>query len=116
MENSGNSDQMPTLSGVMEKLRQEGITKEFRMNESGEMKYEDSEKNYTPDELTILKTFRIEGDSNPDDSAILYVLQDNSGNKGMIIDSFGIYSTYSGEDFDNFLREIPVEESKEYDF
>lgn len=116
MENSGTSDQMTTLSQVMEKLRKRGINKEFRMNEACEMKYEESEKNYKPDDLKILKTYRFEGDSNPDDSAVLYVLEDNSGNKGIIIDSFGAYSTYPGEAFDNFLRAIPVEESKEYDF
>ncbi len=116
MENPDNIDRMTTLSQVMEKLRERGIHREFRMNESCEMKYEDSEKNYQPKELTILKTYRFEGDSNPDDNAVLYVLEDNSGNKGIIIDSYGAETNYPGHEFDTFLREIPINESDEYNF
>nr|WP_314494764.1 hypothetical protein [uncultured Chryseobacterium sp.] len=116
MENPETPDRMTTLSQVMERLRERGIHREFRMNEFCEMRYEDSEKNYHPHELTILKTYRFEGDSNPDDNAVLYVLEDKSGNKGIIIDSYGAESNYSGQDFDTFLRDIPVNESDEYNF
>ncbi len=116
MENPHNIDRMTTLSQVMERLRERGIHREFRMNEDHEMKYEDSEKNYKPDELTILKTYRFEGDSNPDDSAVLYLIEDNTGNKGILIDSYGADSNYSGQEFDTFLREIPINESDEYNF
>ncbi|MCS3530339.1 hypothetical protein [Chryseobacterium sp. JUb7] len=116
MENTDNLDRMTTLSQVMSKLAERGIHREFRMNEHCEMKFENSEKNYHPDELTILKTYRFEGDSNPDDNAVLYVLKDTSGNIGMIIDSYGADSNYPGEEFDKFLRDIPVQESEEFNF
>jgi hypothetical protein len=45
MENADNIDRMVTLSQVMEKLRQRGIDKELRMNDRGEMRLENSEKN-----------------------------------------------------------------------
>lgn len=116
MDTSDNNNKMTTLSQVMEKLRQRGIEKEFRMNESKEMRLEDSQKNYLPEELLIVKNYRFEGDSNPDDSAVLYVLEDKYGNKGILIDSYGAESNYSGEDFDVFLRKIPVTECDEYNF
>ncbi|MNU12805.1 hypothetical protein D3C71_08360 [compost metagenome] len=78
------------------------------------MKYDNSEKNYLPEELSILKTYRFEGDSNPDDNVALYVLQDNEQNLGIIIDSYGAESNYPGEEFDTFLRAIPIQESDEY--
>jgi len=107
---------MLTLSQVMTKLAQKkGIHREFRMDENGKMKLQDSDYNYQPSELFIAKTFRFEGDSNPDDNAVLYVVEDFLGNKGMIIDSYGADSNYSGEKFDEFLREIPEKESDEYD-
>ncbi|WP_228453987.1 hypothetical protein [Chryseobacterium fistulae] len=109
-------DKMTTLSEVMRKLSERGIKREFRMNEKEEMKLENSEKNYHPSELIILKTYRFEGDSNPDDNAVLYVVKDTLGNRGMIIDSYGADSNYSGEKFDSFLRNIPVEENDEYNF
>jgi hypothetical protein len=109
-----NSEKMTTLSQVMATLSQRGITREFRMNESGEMKFENSEKSYQPSDLSILKTYRFEGDSNPDDNAVLYIVRDSIGNLGMIIDSYGADSNYPGEEFDTFLRDIPIHESEEF--
>lgn len=109
-----NSEKMTTLSQVMATLSQRGITREFRMNESGEMKFENSEKSYQPSDLSILKTYRFEGDSNPDDNAVLYIVRDSIGNLGMIIDSYGADSNYPGQEFDTFLRDIPIHESEEF--
>ena len=116
MENPklNNEDNMSTLSQVMNTMAKRGITKEFRMNENCEMKYENSEKNYRPEDLTIVKSYRFEGDSNPDDSAVLYIVSDNDGNKGMIIDSYGADSNYPGQEFDAFIRDIQIKESDEY--
>jgi len=114
MENPENIDRMTTLSQVMSTLAERGVHREFRMNENCEMRFENSEKNYKPSDLVILKTYRFEGDSNPDDNAVLYVLKDHAGNIGMIIDSYGADSNYPGEEFDAFLRDIPVEESEEF--
>lgn len=111
-----NSENMTTLSQVMERLKERGVHREFRMNENCEMKFENSDKNYKPADLTILKTYRFEGDSNPDDSAVLYLVKDTSGNMGMIIDSYGADSNYPGQDFDKFLRDIPVEEIEDYNY
>ncbi|MCA6067264.1 hypothetical protein JI747_008760 [Chryseobacterium sp. RG1] len=102
--------QMTTLSQVMETLRERGIDQELRMNEQGEMRFENSDKIYLPSELIILKTYRFEGDSSPDDNVALYVIKDSIGNRGMIIDSYGAESNYPGDQFDTFLRDIPVEE------
>lgn len=116
MDSTGNIDKMTTLSQVMTKLTQKGVHREFRMNENGEMKFENSEKIYQPDELTIVKTYRFEGPSAPDDNAVLYVVKDNTGNIGMMIDSYGAASNYPGEEFDKFLRAIPILENHEFDF
>ncbi len=115
MESTGNIDKMTTLTQVMNRLAERGIHREFRMNENYEMKLENSDKNYQPNELTILKTYRFEGPSSPDDNAVLYVIKDEAGNMGMVIDSYGAESNYPKE-FDNFLRKIPILESDEFDF
>lgn len=117
MDNPENNiDRMTTLTSVMETLRLRGIYKEFRMNEECEMKYDGSEKNYKPDDLTIVKTYRFEGPSNPDDNAVLYVIEDKEKNIGYILDSYGADSNYPGQEFDTFLRDIPIHESDEYNF
>ena len=61
-----------------------------------------------------MKSYRFEGDSNPEDNAVLYVLQDKDGLQSIIIDSYGAESNYSGEEFADFLRQIPVEESEDF--
>ena len=106
---------MKTMSEVMQKLAGRGITKEFCINESGDMKITDSDKVYNPQDLKILKSYRFEGDSNPADNSVLYVAEDHNGNLGMIIDSYGAESNYPGDKFDDFLRKIPIEEREEFD-
>ncbi len=115
MEGTGHIDQMTTLSQVMTRLTQRGIHREFRMNEQCEMKLDNSEKTYQPDDLTIIKTYRFEGPSNPDDNAVLYVVRDKDANLGMVIDSYGAESNHPKE-FDDFLRQVPILESNEFDF
>ena len=108
---------MLTLSQVMNKLAaKKGIHREFRMNECGDMKLQDSEKIYQPSDLKIVKIYRFEGDSNPDDNAVLYVAEDKQGNKGIIIDAYGAESNYPGDKFDEFMRDIPVDEDEEYNW
>ncbi|MDN4012176.1 hypothetical protein QX233_06890 [Chryseobacterium gambrini] len=116
MESTGNIDKMTTLSQVMAKLAQRGVHREFRMNENCEMKFENSERVYQPTDLTIIKTYRFEGPSSPDDNAVLYLVKDSDGNIGMIIDSYGADSNYPGEDFDKFLREIAFDETEDYNY
>lgn len=105
---------MKTLSQVMAVLAKRGIHREFRMNEQGEMKLQDRDKIYLATDLKIIKSYRFEGDSNPDDNAVLYVVMDSERNQGIIIDSYGVDSNYEGDSFDQFMREIPVEEDDNF--
>ena len=105
---------LKTLSEVLNVLRDRGITKEIRMNEQKQMVLQDSKKIYQPQDLCIVKSYRFEGNSSADDNAVLYVLEDKDGEKATILDSYGSESNYTGPEFDNFLREIPVEEKEEY--
>lgn len=110
------NDKMLTLVQVYQKLKERGITAEFKMNEEGIMSLSTGKSNYKPEELCVRRSYRFEGDSNPEDNAVLYVLEDNDGNKGTLLDSYGAESNYSGEFFDNFLRQIPVDEDEILNF
>ncbi|KIA90063.1 hypothetical protein [Kaistella jeonii] len=107
---------LKTLSQVLNILVKRGITKEICMNDQNQMVLDKDEKIYQPEDLCIVKSYRFEGDSNPDDNAVLYLLEDKDGELSTILDSYGAESNHSGEEFDNFLREIPVEDNPEYDF
>ena len=112
-----NPKPMLTLSEVMEKLRQKGITNEIRMTDDKRFVISGTEKSYQPEDLKIIRTYRFEGESDPADNVALYLIKDNYENIAMIIDSYGANSNYEGPDFDRFLKRIPeVEVKEEFDF
>ena len=104
--------EMTTLVEVLERLRQKKIDNEFRM-ENGSFTAGKG-KAYSPEELSIIKTFRFEGESNPDDSAILYLIKANDGMIGYSLDSYGVYSNHQDEEgYDNFIRRMKIENGNE---
>lgn len=112
-----NPKPMLTLSEVMEKLRQKGITNEIRMTDDKRFVISGTEKSYQPEDLKIIRTYRFEGASDPGDNVALFLIKDHYGNLAMIIDSYGADSNYDGPEFDEFLKSIPEEEEKEeFDF
>ena len=107
---------MLTLSQVMEKLREKGITDEIRMTDDKKFVISGTEKSYRSEDLKIIRTYRFEGASDPADNMALYLVEDLYGNKAMIIDSYGADSNYDGREFDEFIKSLPTEEKEEYDF
>lgn len=106
MENMDKQTGMPHLRTPMiskiEVLQEKGFTEEFQITPEG-LKALGNGKIYGPKDLCILEHFRFEGITNPDDMAILYVMETNDGVKGTIIDAYGLYSDNELEDF---LKEV----------
>lgn len=106
-----NPSEMTTISHIMEKLRLKRQDNEFIMTPegftAGKGKY------YQPEDLKIIKTYRFEGDSNPDDAAIIYVIEANDGLIGYSLDSYGVYSNHEDEMYDDFIRKLNVEDRDE---
>jgi hypothetical protein len=105
-------DEMTTLSTVLERLRQKKIDNEFRWTHEGFNAGRG--KNYNPEDLKIIKTYRFEGESNPSDSSILYIIEANDGLIGYSLDAYGMYSNHEDEEgYDNFIRQLPIENREE---
>lgn len=113
MNTSSRPDQMNTLLEVLNKCKQRNM-KSFEYTPQG-LKIEKEEgKLYQPADLKIIKTYRFEGMSNPDDSSILYIIEANDGTIGTIIDSYGAYSSHDDEQgYNNFIRQIAVDDRDE---
>jgi hypothetical protein len=45
-----------------------------------------------PEEFNVDEVYRFEGDSNPDDSAVVYAISSTTGVKGTLVDAYGAYS------------------------
>jgi hypothetical protein len=102
--------EMNTVSSILEKLRVKKYDNEFRMLPEGFTST--NNKVYRPEDLKIIRTYRFEGDSNPADSSIIYLIEANDGLIGYSLDSYGVYSDQE-EGYDDFIRKIPVEERDE---
>lgn len=102
------SAEMNTLSQILEKLRQKGLDNEIKMTDHGKMQGVGVNKIYNPEDLTIIKTYRFEGDSDPADNSVLYLLEDKDGHIGYIMDAYGMYSSQENIGFDDFLKKIPT--------
>jgi hypothetical protein len=103
--------EMTTLSEVIEKLRMKRRDNEFLLSDKGFSV--GNGKFYQPADLKIVKTYRFEGESDPSDSSILYVIEANDGLTGYSIDAYGAYSNHDDVNYDEFILKIPVEERDE---
>jgi hypothetical protein len=45
-----------------------------------------------PEEFNVDEVYRFEGDSNPDDSAVVYAISSTAGVKGTLVDGYGAYN------------------------
>ncbi|WP_026309937.1 hypothetical protein [Niabella aurantiaca] len=102
--------EMTTLTQVLEKLKQKDIDQEITMNDRKQMVSEKHRLVYQPEDLLIIKTFRFEDESDPDNNTVLYVTKDQEGNHGYILDVYGPYSSHEGPEFDDFIKKIPMDE------
>jgi hypothetical protein len=104
--------QMNTLSDVLERLRLKKLDNEFRWTPEGFTAGKG--KVYKPNQLTIIKTFRFEGESDPSDMEIVYIIEAEDGLIGYSMDAYGMYSSHEDEEgYDNFIRQIPVKDRDE---
>jgi hypothetical protein len=103
--------EMSTVSSVLEKLRIKKRDKEFRMTPEGFSA--GTGKIYKSEDLKIVRTYRFEGESDPSDSSIIYLIEANDGLIGYSMDAYGVYSDHEDDGYDDFIRKIPVEERDE---
>lgn len=106
------SASMTPLSLVMNRLTEKGYGNEFKIGRDGAY-LDGKSKRYDSDELTIVKTYRFEGDSDPADMAVLYAIEGNDGQHGMILNAYGTYSDQDQEFYDRFILDVKVDERED---
>ena len=102
---------MTTVTAVLEKLRIKKFDREFCMTPEGFTP--GNNKYYNPEDLKIIRTYRFEGESDPSDSSVIYLIEANDGLIGYSLDAYGVYSDHGDDGYDDFIRKIPVEERDE---
>lgn len=81
-----------TVSETINGLRKEGYTLNFNIRQDCIICHRTNTV-LSPDDFEIDKTYRFEGESNPDDEAIVYAISaPKSGVKGVLVNAYGIYA------------------------
>jgi hypothetical protein len=78
-----------TLSQAISGLRNRGYTTDFNLAENCLIC---NGTRFDVDDFEIVETYRFEGASNPDDSSILYAIESNKGEKGLLVSAYGMYA------------------------
>jgi hypothetical protein len=82
---------MKSLTTCLNQIVNEGYTEDFKVTDTG-LESLHKQGIYEPGQIHIINYFRFEGESDPDDNAILYVIETDDGKKGTLIDAYGIYN------------------------
>ncbi len=96
-----------TLSEAIEDLKKHGYTEDLNLQsncvECKALGYEMMAQDFEVDQI-----FRFEGDSNPDDSSILYAISSEKFElKGLLVDAYGTYSEAPNAEMIEKLRYRP---------
>ena len=108
------SRSMTPLSRVLDKINARGFTKEITLDKKG-ARFNEEEKRYQPEDLIIRKIYRFEGESDPADMSIVYIMEARDGLKGFMINAYGTYSDQDNPYYDEFIVDVPVEEIEDFD-
>ncbi|HZF64063.1 MAG TPA: hypothetical protein VEZ55_06260 [Chitinophagaceae bacterium] len=96
---------MKSLSTCLNKVISDGYTEDFKITEKG-MEGLHNKKMYQPSDVKIVNFFRFEGPSDPEDEAVLYVIEAEDGTKGTLIDAYNLYSDPLIGDFVKEVEQI----------
>jgi len=91
-------NQYETLSEAITKMALKGYLYSFKF-ENKKLYCIEKKSFYLPNQLKIKEYHRFEGDSNPEDSAILYALDCIDGTKGILIDTYGYQASAGLSEF-----------------
>lgn len=80
-----------TVSEAVNGLKQRGYNIDFNMEYDCIVCHE-TPLSLMPNEFEITEVHRFEGDTDPADEAVVYAIESKHGEKGVLVNGFGIYS------------------------
>ncbi len=93
---------MNTLTERVNKAVKNGYTDNLKVTKQG-LYSSSKDKTYSPEEVHIVDFYRFEGQSDPADNSIMYVIETSDSVKGTLIDAYG---AYADEQVNNFMRAV----------
>ena len=101
-------NQYETMVEALAKLQKQGYSHSFKIQNDKALCLETKDE-IAPEDMTIVEFHRFEGDTDPGDMSIIYVVECENGINGCLIDAYG---SYADEEMSSFLQKIKVGEKK----
>lgn len=97
-----------TLAYATESLMNRGYNINFNVNNKGKLS-NSKDLEFEPSEVILMEIHRFEGMSNPADNSILYAVETRTGEKGIVIDSYGADGSKITSDFMNKVEQRRID-------
>jgi hypothetical protein len=92
---------MPTYESLVDaiaNLKQRGYTTDFNIA-FDTLKCTNTGSCLAPSQFEITEHYRFEGNSNPDDSSVIYAIESKDGTmKGILVNAYGVYGDSMSND------------------
>ena len=97
---------MDTISTVLNNLKIKKQDNEFVIDETGLVML--NGKLYSQHDIKIIKTYRFEGESDPADEAIIYIIRTNDGIIGYSLDAYGVYTNHTNDGYADLIGKMAM--------
>src|SRR4051812_10672981 len=89
--------EMKSMTALMARSVKDGYLENYEVTGKG-LHAQHADKYFTPEEVKVINFYRFEGDSDPGDNSILYLIE--AGDiKGLLVDAYGTYADAKVSDF-----------------
>jgi hypothetical protein len=105
------TEKMATLNQAIDQAVRRGYSENFKLA-SGGLTTETDDKNYAPTDVKISDFVRFEGESDPNDNSILYLIETTDGKKGLLVDAYGAYADARVSKFVTAVEDIQKNSNK----
>lgn len=76
-----------TVTEAVKGLKERGYVKDFNLRENCIIC---NDEKYHPEDFEIVEVYRFEGDTDPADEAVVYAVESNKGDRGVLVSGYGI--------------------------
>ena len=90
------------MTSLVNKMIKEGFSDQFKVTTRGLYSYGKS-RYYRPEQVIVVNFYRFEGQTDPADNSIMYVIETTDGARGTLVDAYG---TYADVAVNTFMTEV----------
>ena len=80
-----------TLTEAIDALRKQGFSQDYNLK-SDRLHCQPDNVELHPADFDVVDVYRFEGMTDPGDETVLYAIEAKNGNKGMLVDAYGVYA------------------------